>query len=489
MKLPGGFCVENMFSGKFEIDGRNSFNMERYKNMVRLFSSCILALVMLMTLAASVFPQSQTGKKMILTLQDAINIAMENNKDILIAKEDINKSNAQVREAYSGVFPQLSLSAQYSRNVELPVLFIPPNSPFNPSNQTQTIALGANNNYNATLSLHQTLFDPRLGAAIQIARRYKKYSTLGSRVTREEVTLDVKKAFYSVLLMQKLVNVSQQGYDLSKANYENVQKLYDQGAAAEYDLLRSQVQVANTEPVLIQAQNNYELAKSNLKNLLNLDLSTDVEVQGEFRFEEIGREQMEAANRNALNANTTLRQMKIQASILKKNISVEKAAYYPSLSAFGAYQYQTQDNTFNIGNYKWVKTLNVGLQLSFSLFDGFGRKARVDQAYVDLRKLQYSIGKLEEGLNIQIQQAQMNMEEAKKRILAQQKSLDQAQKALQIAETRYKSGVGTQLEVLDTQTALTQTRTNYTRAIYDYLVAKAQWERLVGYGQTGADQD
>jgi outer membrane protein TolC len=118
----------------------------------------------------------------------------------------------------------------------------------------------------------------------------------------------------------------------------------------------------------------------------------------------------------------------------------------------------------------------VGLQLSYLLFDGFGRTSRIQQAVIDKEKVGLGRRKLEEGLKVQVLQSQMKMEESKKRIQAQQKSLEQADKALKIAQTRYKSGVGTQLEIIDTQAALTIAQTNYSQAIYDYLIAKSDWE-------------
>ncbi len=416
-----------------------------------------------------------------LTLDKAIEIALKNNQDVLIAREEVDNAHQQIRAAYAGVMPQFSVSGQYERNIKLPVLFIPPNSPFNPTNQTQTISLGANNNYSASLYVHQTIFDPRIGTAIQIAKRYGNYSKLGSRSTRQDVELSVKKAFYGILLQQKMVTVMQQSYNLTRANLENVQALYKEGTSSEYDLLRAQVQVANSEPPLIQAQNNLELAVTNLKNLLALKLDQPLKAEGEFRFEQIPPEEMEAASTAALLSNPDILQLKVQKSILEKKITVQRAEYFPSLSAFGTYQYQTQDNSFNFNNYKWVNTFAAGLQLSFTLFDGFNRAAQVQQAEIGVRKLDFSLQKAEDGLKIQILQAQMNMQEAKKRIFAQQQSLGQAAKAVQIAGTRYKSGVGTQLELLDSQTALTQARTNYTKAIYDYLIAKSEWERLVSY--------
>ncbi|MEJ2636614.1 MAG: TolC family protein [Calditrichia bacterium] len=439
--------------------------------------------ISLFLLLSGILPlRSQTpADTLVLTLPEAIKLAMKNNQDVLIAGEEISNAHQQVRAAYAGAMPQLSVTGQYMRNIKLPVLFIPPNTPFNPTNQTQTFALGANNNYTATLNVNQVIFDPKLGTAIQIAKKYNNYSKLASKSTRQDVELNVKKAFYGILLQQKMVKVMQQSYNLSKANYDNVQALYKQGVSSEYDLLRAQVQVANSEPPLIQAQNNLELAITNLKNLLALKLEQPLRVKGEFRFEEIPREEVRAANDAVLLSNPDIVQLKVQKSILEKKINIQQAEYFPSLAAFGNYQYQTQDNTFNSNKYKWIKTFAVGLQASFTLFDGFNRAAQVQQAKIGVKKLEYSLQKAEDGLKIQILQAQMNMEEAKKRIFAQQQSLGQAEKAVQIAGTRYKSGVGTQLELLDSQTALTQARTNYTKAIYDYLIARAEWERLVSF--------
>jgi outer membrane protein TolC len=105
---------------------------------------------------------------------------------------------------------------------------------------------------------------------------------------------------------------------------------------------------------------------------------------------------------------------------------------------------------------------------------------RTEQAIIEHQKLHLMRLKAEEGLRIQIQSAELKMEEARKRIEGQAKSIDQAEQAVRIAQTRYRSGVGTQLELLDTQVAMTRTRTNYAQAVYDYLVAKAEWDHAVG---------
>ncbi len=413
------------------------------------------------------------------TLDAAISKALANNWDIQLAKKDIERSQEQISEAYSNAFPRIDFTGNYTRNIMLPVLFIPPNNPFNPTPNTQTIELGSKNSFAATLGLTQVLYSQKVNTAIKIAGEYANYSVIGEKAVKQSVTLSVKKAFYTILMAQEIVKVTRRSYESADANYKNVDALFKQGVASEFDLLRSQVQVANVQPALIQAENNLELAKSMLKNLLNIDMKTPVRVSGNFDYQEIPSDKLVEAEDNAINNSPLVQQLKVQESLLDKNVDVERSDYFPTLAFFGQYQYQTQDNTWKVRNFNWAKSFMLGVQITYTLFDGFGRGARIQQAIIDKEKVGIGRQKLEEGLKVQVLQAQLKMEDATKRILAQGKSLSQADKALKIALTRYKSGVGTQLEIIDTETALTMAQTNYSQAIYDFLISKADWEYAV----------
>lgn len=444
----------------------------------RIKGKIIFILFVFYNLSYSVFAQ-QPQDTLYFTLDEAIAKALENNWDVKISQKEIQKSQEQIDEAYSNAFPRIEFSGRYIRNIKLPVLFIPPNTAFNPTDQTQTFELGSSNSVDATFTLSQVLYSQKVNTAIRIAGEYSDYSVEGENATKLGIVLAVKKAFYTILLAKQLVNVSNQNFQAAKANFDNVSSLYKHGAASEYDFLRSEVQVSNTQPMLIQAENNLELAKSSLKNLLAVDINKPLDVKGKFLFEELTDEFVEEKNKSAVDDNPLVKQLKIQESLLDKNVTIQRSDFFPTLALFGQYQFQTQDNTYNLKNYNWAKSFMVGLQLSYTLFDGFGRSARVEQAKIDKEKVSLGKRKLEEGLKIQIQQSHMKMAEAKKRINAQGKSLEQADKALKISQTRYKSGVGTQLEIIDTQAALIYAQTNYSQAIYDYLIAKAEWEYAV----------
>ncbi len=398
-------------------------------------------ILILMLLPATILAQEAERKpasgSIVLTLERAISLALDQNRDVLIADKERDVREEEVREARSGAFPLITINGQYTRNINKQVLFLGPNTPLNPTNATQSFKLGSNNAYSAGASLKQALYDRKVGVALDIANTYREYSDEAYRGTQHDVTLAVKRAFYQILLAKKLVEANRQGLDVVKANLENVKSQYRHGSAAEYDLLRAEVQLANTEPVLISAENSLQLATNNLRYLLSLPLDTPLEVQGEFAYEDISNATLEKATKEALSTNSMILQLAMQESILEKNISVERAGYFPTLNLVSAYNFQTEDNTFKFKDYKWANTFNVGLQLSFPLFNGFKTSARTEQAIINHDIMRVSRSKAEEGLNVQIQAAELRMVEATKRIKGQEKNIEQAEKAVRIAQTRF----------------------------------------------------
>jgi outer membrane protein TolC len=446
-----------------------------WKTCLLLFLSIILSGI---TAPAEAAPA--VSDTLVLTMDKAIAIALEQNRDILIASEDRAKADAQVGEAQSGAFPQLSVSGQYLRYIKKPVMFLPPGNMINPTDRTMMFEIGSDNAYQGGIQLTQALFSRKVGVALQIAKTYKEFSSESYASISQQIVRDASKAFYQILLAKKLVKANQQGLEVIKANYDNVQAQYRVGAAAEYDLLRAEVQLANTEPLVISAENAYLLAVNALKNLLSIPLDQPVAILGELAYEELPAEIEQRAAAEALAVNPAIKQLTLQEKLLDKNISIEKAASFPSLYLSGSYIWQSQDNSYTFRNYNWANTVNVGVALSYPLFDGFRTRQRVQQATVDRNKVRFTRLKVEEGLKTQIQATELRMAEARKRMSGQEKNIEQAQKAVRIAQTRFRSGVGTQLELLDAQVAMTRSQTNYAQALYDYLVAKAEWRYATG---------
>ena len=282
----------------------------------------IMLVILAATSPASPGGNASGGPKVVLTLDSAVALALGQNRDVMIAEQDRYRADAQVNEAWSGALPQLSLTGTYTRNVRLPVLFLPPNTAFNPGNSTETLELGSNNSYLLGATLSQVLFSRKVGVALDIAHTYHDFAEQGYRATKEDVTLAVKKAFYAVLLAKELAGANREGLDVVRSNVENVRLQYAHGNAAEYDLLRAEVELANTEPLLISADNALLLSMNALKNLLAIPLDTEIDVAGGFTFDEVPAEALESARRDALSSNPAILQLALQESMLDMNISI-----------------------------------------------------------------------------------------------------------------------------------------------------------------------
>ena len=169
-----------------------------------------------------------------------------------------------------------------------------------------------------------------------------------------------------------------------------------------------------------------------------------------------------------------------QLEITNTSISLEKSAYFPSLAAFGNYQYQTQANDFKFENYKWVSTFVVGVQLQIPVFNGFKTPSRVQQAEIASTQVDEQKKNLIEVLKTQTQSVVYRIEQAVKRINGQMKTVQQAEEGYAIAKTRLENGIGTQLELNDSELALRQAKLNKLQAIYDLKVAEADLQYLLG---------
>ncbi|MGH2567599.1 MAG: TolC family protein, partial [Bacteroidota bacterium] len=169
-----------------------------------------------------------------------------------------------------------------------------------------------------------------------------------------------------------------------------------------------------------------------------------------------------------------------QVDVNKALVSIERSNYLPTLAAFGNYQYQVAKNSLNISTGDFIGSSLVGIQLSVNLFEGLQTNARVDQAKVDVRKAEEQLNSVENNLRTAVHSVVLQLEQSQKRVEAQGKTVEQAERGYTIATTRFLSGSGTQLEVNDAQLALTQAKVNRIQAIYDYLVASAELDQLLG---------
>ncbi len=415
----------------------------------------------------------------VLTLDDAIQIALQNNQDLISARLEVEKANARVKEAIGTALPSLDFSSRYTLALKKPVFFLPDFNNLS-SGRTIPIRVGSDHAVELALSARQVLFNAAVITGVGAARIYQKAARDLYRSKQAETVAKVRKAFYGVLLAKEVSLMMQSNLKNAEENLKNVRLMKQQGLVSEYDELRAVVGVENLKPAVIQAENNYALAVDGLRMAMGVGPTEEYVIQGMLDFTAVDQGILASAMETVLEKNSSLSALRHQVDVNKAFVNIERSNYLPTLAAFGNYQYQVAKNDLRISTRDFVGSSVVGVQVSINLFQGLQTNARVDQAKVDVRKAEEQLNSLENSLRTAVHSVVLQLEQARRRIEAQEKTVEQAERGYKIATTRFTSGSGTQLEVNDAQLALTQAKVNRMQAIYDYLVASADLDQLIG---------
>jgi outer membrane protein len=435
------------------------------------------AAFLILALAAAASPAVMAQRS--LTIDEAVRIATERNRDIEVARLQMDKADYQVSEAVGTALPTISASGTYIRALKKPVFFLPDFQ--NPeSGRIIPIEIGSDNSYQLGLTATQVLFNAAVFTGVGTAKIYQHASRHLYNETYNKTVADVKKAFYGVLFVKDVHRMVQASLANAEKNLANVQLLFDQGIVSEYDLIRARVQTDNIRPGVIEAERNVQLALNGLKMLLSMPPGEQVDVQGELRFEPFDPGLIENASSLAVENNSGLRALEDQMRVNEQLVTIYKSESLPTLAAFGDYQWQAQNEHLGrISTNDFVRSSQVGVQLSLNLFNGLQTSARVDQARVDMLQTQQQLSMAKDGMITNTQNIRFRLDEARKRIESQTSTVEQAEKGYSIATVRYQDGSGTQLEVNDADLALMRARVNRVQAVYDYLVASADLEHAL----------
>lgn len=416
-------------------------------------------------------------ERITLTLDECIRLALQQNPFYLAEKAKEEEASYRVKEAVSNFFP--SLNAQGTNVLDKKVFTLEFPS-FIPGQPPQRVKIDFTRNYQFSLALSVPLFTGgRLISGFKQANLNLAATQETIRQSRQETVFNVKKAFYGYLLAREFVGVSEEAVILADKHFKNVKNLYEVGMASKFDLLRSEVQVANLKPQLIRAKNGLSISELGLKTLLGLDLNQPVEIKGTLSYQEF-EAKLDANVAEALASRPELIQLKYQKQMAAEMLKMARAAYVPTLAVGGVFNYWA--DAFNFRKNNWESFYSISLVASIPIFNGLSNSAKVGETKAMMKQLDYSQKGLIEMVKFEVQQAILNLQQAKESLLSQEKNVEQAQEAVRIAELNYAEGLATNLDVSSVQVALTQAKTNYSQALYDCATALAQLEKAIGSG-------
>jgi outer membrane protein TolC len=411
-----------------------------------------------------------------LSLIGALNTALQQNAAILKGKNDLEASYGIVVQTRAIALPQVQATGRYTDN-EITTLQLPP------------LPAGfsypeAHQDWNAGVQIVQSIYEGgRMTAAVRAARLTKEQALAQYQTVIADALLATRVAYYDVLLAAQQITVHEASVNLLQKEKEDQQRRLDAGTVPKFNVLRADVAVANERPMLIQARNNYRISKNNLSNLLGYNLPRDIWEDIPLRLTDTldavpFEVNLPDAIQQALGRRTELTALRKAEELQQLGIVNAKSGYKPTVQVFAGYnwinsQFSTDPGTSLDG---W----NAGAQMTWNIFDGLLTHGKVVQANALHEKSKTELADQSRQIELQVRTAYSDFIEAKEVLDSQQTVLAEADEALREAKARAEAGTGTQLDVLDAETSLTQARTTNVLALHDYATARAKLERAIG---------
>lgn len=418
-----------------------------------------------------------------LSMTDALNTALEQNSAILEAKNDLESSHGIVIQTRAVALPQLLASGQYKytdpsaiESLSAPSTGSGPGFSITPPNQ----------NWNAGIQLVQDIYmGGRMVAAFKAATATEKQSFANYQTAVADALLNVRLAYYDVLLAAQDITVHEASVKLLEKELTDQQQRLKAGTVPKFNVLRAEVAVANERPNLIQARNAYRIAKNNLANLLGYNLPRDVWENIPLNltddFDAAPYEiNLPDAIQQALTQRTELLSLRKNIELQQLNIVNAKSGYKPTVSVFAGYAWNNSQYTPPVELDHDFNGWNAGAQLSWNIFDGALTFGKVKSAKAQFDKAKTTLDDQSRQIELQVRTAYSDFIQARETLDSQLKVQEEADEALREAKQRADAGTGTQLDVLDAETSLTQARTTQIQALHDYSTARAQFERAIG---------
>jgi HAE1 family hydrophobic/amphiphilic exporter-1 len=400
---------------------------------------------------------AQQSEMKVVTLQEALQISDELNKDVQKAREYQNWIRGKYIEERSAVLPEFNLTAYGRRDSD---------SSF--SDLTQGLYPATQDTAMMDLIFKQTVFSwGKIGASLRAARQAIEGGQENLRLYRQKVRRNVAQTFYDVLLAKEILEISRQRLAQRERHLEEARNKYALGTATDYEVLAAQVVTQNARPEVIRAENDVSLARRRLQYLLGQD-SGDVDVSGTLEVEPAPGPEYNDALKIARQNRPELLYQQDAVKIYEELIKIDNAGDKPRIDLYGSYgRKYLSAGDFNVHGKVW----SLGLTMSFPFFDGMRTRGQVLQAKSDLESAKLDEAKLEDSIMLEVRQALDGLKESGEICSALSGTIQEAEKLLFMAEKGYELGVKTRLDVDDAELNLVLAKANLARGRRDYLVS------------------
>ncbi|MDY6856973.1 MAG: TolC family protein [Thermodesulfobacteriota bacterium] len=419
------------------------------------------------------------SKKRVFTLEESISEALVNFSSIKVKKEAIEGAIAVKNQARSAMLPKFSTTYGYTRlgdvhrllNVDVGEAF-----PVIPRFETNT-----EENYQWKVNIEQMIFPLHtLTDYYKITKTRVDASKLDFETERLDLALRVKEAYFNVLKADRSLDVTRRAVTQLESHVNEVRDFFEAGIIPVNDLLKAEVELANTKHSMIKAQNGAKLSRSAFNIILSRQINEPVEVVDILSYEPIELDFKQCVDK-AFTNRPEMKMIDVNMKGLEKKISLSKYVnYYPKVIISADYIKAGDSPDVSGSDFHLSESWQATAALSWTFWQWGKSYYSVSEEKSQKRQLIHKRSGLKDTIRFQVKEAILDLEEAKKNIPTTKKAVLQAEENLRVSNERYENQLTTTTEVLDAQTLLTQARLNYYHSLYDYSLAEARLQRAMG---------
>lgn len=437
-----------------------------------------------------------------LTLEQAIEVSLANNSEMRRALFSVLDADEEVRVAWSELLPNVSATAGYTRNIEIPVNFLPAEFFGGEPGELIPVAFGTDNNWTGGVTVSQNIFRGEAIVGVSSSALFKSAQQENMRTTAQHIVTRTRKAYYRVLVAEEQLRLQQAAVDRIEENLRENRGRYRAGMADEYDVLRLEVQLANQKPLVSEARFGVEQAYRELKLVLGVPVEMPLRTAGDLnRFSILpdGSSAPENASIERIDRMTPLpstedtapmdlmrsfrgdlRVLRVQGELVDREIMAIRSRFLPTVTA----NYNLQWVAAQAGSPRpfenAVRFQTVGLTVSVPLFEGMQRRAVLEQARINRKDVEEQRMASERAARNEFESSVENLNRIFETASALEQAVDQARRGYEIARQRFSEGMGSQTEVTEAELQVREAEINYARMIHDYLSAKADYDLALG---------
>lgn len=417
---------------------------------------------------------AQTQDSIHVDLSKAIEIALAETPTMRIANRDVQVKQLYKKEQIVSLFPDVSLAANYNRTLLKQTMAM------DFGGQSMSIKVGKDNNYGVSANLSLPIVMPALWSSLKLCSQDIELAMEKARSSKLELINQVKQAYYGYLLAKQSLDVLQKSYANIEASNELVTNSYNQGLVSEFEKLRSDVALQNQRPAVSSAAKAVRLANLNLKVLLGMDVDEPVIFDGSLSdYEErVLQAQMPSESDLQMAYNSSLRQLDLSIQQMEQSKKILVGSSCPSLALAGSFQYAGMgDDGQTFTNYPYSY---IALSLQVPIVSWAATSYKLKQTDLNIANMKDQRTDVERKLRVGVQSYLNDMQQAMEDIAADRETMQQAQKAYDIAKRQYEVGMNTWLDLNNAELTLTSTQLTYCQSLYNYMTAKASLDATLG---------